>query len=109
MDCAHAAGRSQAAVFLDVQRDTAVGRCATHDADLTVGAAHRLAEVPTVGTRLSAAYQSSMLALLHRRFAARGEIYAAFIGDLVGSPERRAGIMAELKAGLSTKPARGAD
>lgn len=69
----------------------------------------RLAEVPTVGTQLSAAYQSSMLALLHRHFAAHGEIYAAFIGDLVGSPERRAGIMAELKVGLSTKPVRDAN
>ncbi len=64
----------------------------------------RLAEVPTVGTTFGAAYQSGMLALLHQRFAAPGEIYASFIGDLVASPERRAEIMAQLAAGLSTKP-----
>ena len=63
----------------------------------------RLAEVPTVGTRFGAAYQSGMLALLHHHFADTGEIYAAFVGDLVTSAARREEIMAGLAAGLSTR------
>lgn len=66
------------------------------------GQAVRLAEVPTVGTPLGAAYQSGILALLHHQFADRGEIYATFIGDLVASPERRGAIMASLATGIAT-------
>ena len=63
----------------------------------------RLAEVPTVGTRFGAAYQSGMLALLHHHFALTGEIYAAFVGDLVASTARREEIMAVLAQGLRTR------
>jgi hypothetical protein len=63
----------------------------------------RLAEVPTVGTRFGAAYQSGVLALLHQRFAAPGEIYAAFVGDLVASTTRREEIMAVLARGVTTR------
>jgi len=63
----------------------------------------RLAEVPTVGTRFGAAYQSGMLALLHQRFAAPGEIYAAFVGDLVASSARREEVMAALARGVETR------
>ena len=62
----------------------------------------RLAEIPTVGTPFGAAYQSGVLALLHHRFADPGEIYAAFIGDLVAAPARRARIMAAMAEGLNT-------
>jgi hypothetical protein len=44
-----------------------------------------------------------MLALLHHHFADTGEIYAAFVGDLVTSAARREEIMAGLAAGLSTR------
>ncbi len=67
------------------------------------GQAVRLAEVPTVGTRFGAAYQSGMLALLHHHFARPGEIYAAFVGDLVVSVARREEIMAGLAAGVETR------
>jgi hypothetical protein len=63
----------------------------------------RLAEVPTVGTRFGAAYQSGMLALLHHHFAQPGEIYAAFVGDLVASSARREEIMGELARGVATR------
>lgn len=66
----------------------------------------RLAEVPTVGTRFGAAYQSGMLALLHHHFAAPGEIYAGFVGDLVASSARREDIMAVMAEGLVTRRAR---
>ncbi len=62
----------------------------------------RVTEVPTVGTRFGGAYQSGVLALLHHRFAEPGEIYAAFIGDLVASPERRQRLMAALAEGIAT-------
>jgi hypothetical protein len=73
------------------------------------GQAVRLAEVPTVGTRLGAAYQSGMLALLHHHFAYPGEIYAAFVGDLVVSSARREEIMAALARGVETRRPRTAD
>jgi len=66
----------------------------------------RLAEVPTVGTRFGAAYQSGVLALLHHHFADTGEIYAAFVGDLVASSARREEIMATLAGGVATRRAR---
>jgi len=66
----------------------------------------RLAEVPTVGTRFGAAYQSGVLALLHHHFADSGEIYAAFVGDLVASSTRREEIMAALAGGVATRRSR---
>ncbi|NBB70401.1 MAG: hypothetical protein GVY33_08770 [Alphaproteobacteria bacterium] len=72
------------------------------------GRALRLAEVPTVGTRFGAAYQSGVLALLHHHFADSGEIYAAFVGDLVASSTRREEIMAALAGGVATRRARAA-
>jgi hypothetical protein len=66
----------------------------------------RLAEVPTVGTRFGAAYQSGVLALLHHHFADSGEIYAAFVGDVVASSTRREEIMAALAGGVATRRAR---
>jgi hypothetical protein len=62
----------------------------------------RLAEIPTVGTPFGAAYQSGVLALLHHRFADAGEIYAAFIGDLVASQARRELVMTAMAEGLDT-------
>jgi len=66
----------------------------------------RLAEVPTVGTTFGAAYQSGVLALLHHRFARPGEIYAAFIGDLVATASRRDEIMRAMVDGLETRRGR---
>ncbi|MEO1091586.1 MAG: hypothetical protein AAFX81_13205 [Pseudomonadota bacterium] len=62
----------------------------------------RLAEVPTVGTKFGAAYQTGVLALLHLTFAQPGEAYASFVGALVGSPGRREEIASALRLGLRT-------
>ena len=63
----------------------------------------RMAEVPTVGTRFGAAYQSGVLNLLHRRFGRPGEDYSAFVTDLVASPERRLALRGALQAGVETR------
>ncbi|TVQ32460.1 MAG: hypothetical protein EA356_13315 [Geminicoccaceae bacterium] len=64
----------------------------------------RLAEVPTVGTRFGAAYQSGLLTLLHHHFGRPDETYAGFITDLVANLPRRLAIRDAMGEGLMTRP-----